>query len=798
MASSLNNEMANSRIQVVDYPGMVMILAPLNGTNWLSWSRSMRIAFEGRDKLSFIDGTYAKPAEGSAELKQWRVTDLMVRTWILNTISKEIVSAYMYASSAKSLWLEVEARYGECDGPLLYKIQRENSSMTQGNLSVTAYYTNMKQLWDELVCLMPPAMCTCGKCTCGSNKTKLEQMEPSQLIQFLTGLNESFDNIRNQILVLDPLPHVNKEYSMELRVERQRQVNLEFADSTENSAMMERGHEYRGGPSQKNNMKRKGQVEKRNMICEYCHKSGHNKDTCFKIHGVPEWYKDLTEQKKQNGNGGRAYNANGDNSVDKTTTTIGTGADLVTESMQALHLIQNKLPNDPVGVHFAETEMAGIALHNNNRNFHFGSWIVDTGATNHMCADERSAYSPFSFQPSSRHIKPPAWLDDFYSNHASDSPHTPYTLSSSRNDFLAVLSIVQEPNTYMQAKGQVEWEKAMQEELVALEKNATWDVVDLPKGKKAIGSKWVYKIKLKPDGSVERYKARLVAKGYNQVEGVDYIDRFSPVAKVVTVRTIFAVASSYAWPIHQVDINNAFLHGFLDEDIYMIAPDGYSLPVGKVCKLQHSLYGPKQAPRQWNQELTSKLLDYGPSESQIIAIKQFLDSEFTIKDLGHAKYFLSLEIARSASAHTPFPLGLKLSSQNSPPLLDLEPYRRLVGRLLYLSFTRPNISFGAQQLSQFVHRPGQAHLDAALHLVRYLQGNPDQGLFFPCSNSFSLTTHCDVDWAGCVDSRRSLTGYCIFLGTALISWKTKKQPTIAQSTAEAEYRSLVMTVCELQ
>ncbi|KAL0454595.1 UNVERIFIED_CONTAM: Retrovirus-related Pol polyprotein from transposon RE1 [Sesamum latifolium] len=115
-----------------------------------------------------------------------------------------------------------------------------------------------------------------------------------------------------------------------------------------------------------------------------------------------------------------------------------------------------------------------------------------------------------------------------------------------------------------------------------------------------------------------------------------------------------------------------------------------------------------------------------------------------------------------------------------------------------MSFTRPDVSFGAQQLSQFVHQPGQVHMDAALHLVRYLKSCPNQGLFFPSGNSSSLTAHCDADWASCVDSRRSLTGYCVFLGKALVSWKTKKQTTVARSTAEAEYRSLGTTVCELQ
>ncbi|KAL0399761.1 UNVERIFIED_CONTAM: Retrovirus-related Pol polyprotein from transposon RE1 [Sesamum radiatum] len=210
------------------------------------------------------------------------------------------------------------------------------------------------------------------------------------------------------------------------------------------------------------------------------------------------------------------------------------------------------------------------------------------------------------------------------------------------------------------------------------------------------------------------------------------------------------------------------------------------------------------------------------SESKITEVKEFLRSAFSIKDLGSAKYFLGLEIARSSSgtsitqhkfirdiiadtglqyarvASSPLPPGIKLSAHNSPPLSDAEPYRRLVGRLLYLSFTRPDISFGAQQLSQFVHAPCAVHLDAAMHLVRYLKGCPERGLFFPASNSLSLTAYCDADWASCTDSRRSLTGYCIFLGEALISWKTKKQTTVARSTAEAEYRSLGSTVCELQ
>ena len=216
------------------------------------------------------------------------------------------------------------------------------------------------------------------------------------------------------------------------------------------------------------------------------------------------------------------------------------------------------------------------------------------------------------------------------------------------------------------------------------------------------------------------------------------------------------------------------------------------------------------------------LLITGPSEELITEVKQFLDDVFSIKDLGYAKYFLGLEIARSPAgtwvtqhkyirdliadtgldqcrpASTPLPLGLKLSSSSSPKLIDPEPFCRLVGRLLYLGFTRPDISYGAQQLNQFLHEPCQDHLEAAMHLVRYLAGCPDLGLFLPASASSTITAYCDADWGSCVDTRRSLSGYCIFLSDALVSWKTKKQSTVSRSTAEAEYRSLGATVCELQ
>ncbi|KAK4411317.1 Retrovirus-related Pol polyprotein from transposon RE2 [Sesamum angolense] len=450
----------------------------------------------------------------------------------------------------------------------------------------------------------------------------------------------------------------------------------------------------------------------------------------------------------------------------------------------------------------------------------------------------------------------PIWLSDYVCSCTETSiTCSPDTYSLAHISFVAQISSVQEPKTYLQASFDPHWIKAMDQELQALETNGTWELTSLPPKKKTIGSRWVFKLKYNPDGSIERYKARLVAKGYNQIEGVDYFDSFSPVAKSVTVRVFLAIAVSKSWPLFQLDVNNAFLHGHLDEEVYMDPPAGYvKAQPGQVCKLRRSLYGLKQASRQWNLELTSRLLDFGfiqsphdnclflkdsgdnfvallvyvddilltgASEDNLTAVKEYLDRLFTIKDLGTAKYFLGLELTRSSHglhvtqhkylqdilldasmtdakpASTPFPPGLKLTLDGGSLLPSPDRYRRLVGRLLYLGFTRPDISFPVQQLSQFLQSPRTTHWDAALHILRYLRGSSSLGLFFSSRSSLQLSAFSDAAWASCLDSRRSITGFCIFLGSSIISWKTKKQATVSRSSAEAEYRSMASTVSEL-
>ncbi|XP_021736562.1 uncharacterized protein LOC110703119 [Chenopodium quinoa] len=263
----------------------------------------------------------------------------------------------------------------------------------------------------------------------------------------------------------------------------------------------------------------------------------------------------------------------------------------------------------------------------------------------------------------------------------------------------------------------------------------------------------------------------------------------------------------------------------------MTPPPGYSVPVGKVCKLKRSLYGLRQASRCWNIELSKFLVSQGYVQSkedysmfirsvgdsftvviayiddllvsgndsgEISSLKTKLHSTFTIKDLGALTYFLGIELLDCSLASFPVPKGVKFNNFEGVVLPDPEVYRKIVGKLLYLNLTRPDISFVVQQLSQFLSEPRDVHLSVVKHVLRYLKGTFNVGLFYSAYADLKLTTYSDADWGNCMDSGRSLTCYTIFLGNSLISWKTKKQKVVSKSSIEAEYRSMSKTADEIQ
>ncbi|XP_021724278.1 uncharacterized protein LOC110691630 [Chenopodium quinoa] len=297
---------------------------------------------------------------------------------------------------------------------------------------------------------------------------------------------------------------------------------------------------------------------------------------------------------------------------------------------------------------------------------------------------------------------------------------------------------------------------------------------------------------------------------------------------MTTVSALLAVAAIYSWMTFQMDATNAFLHGELDEDVYMSLPQGYTTygsriqvdsqgktPIKNshlVCRMNKSLYGLQQAPTQWFVKLSTSLLSFGYTQSksdyslftkshgdsitavlvyvddflitgndtnEIIKLKQILSSHFHMKDFGTLRYFLGLEID-----HTDQDKGTLLP--------NFVVYQQLLGKLIYLTVTRLDISFTVQLLSKFMHSPTSTHLQAVKRLLRYLAGTRTQGIILASSSVAHLTAFCDSDWASCLNSRRSTTGYCILLSKSPISWKAKKQSVVAKSSAEAEYRAMAL------
>nr|XP_020174463.1 uncharacterized mitochondrial protein AtMg00810-like [Aegilops tauschii subsp. strangulata] len=337
--------------------------------------------------------------------------------------------------------------------------------------------------------------------------------------------------------------------------------------------------------------------------------------------------------------------------------------------------------------------------------------------------------------------------------------------------------------------------------------------------------------------------------------GVDFTDTFAPVVKPGTIRTVLQLAVSRAWPVHQLDVSNAFLHDHLAEKVFCEQPTDFidGAHPDHVCLLSRSIYGLKQAPRAWYQRIdvflqtlgfistrsdaslfvyhhgaaTAYLLIYvddiiltASTAEQLQRLTAHLRDEFALKELGPLHYFLGIEVVRwpdgfflhqQRYAHelleragmlnrnpatTPIDTKAKVSALESSPASDAAFYRSIVGALQYLTLTRPDLQYVVPQVCLHMHAPRDSHWTLVKRILRYIRGTPSMGLTFTASASTDLVAYSDADWAGCPDTRCSTSGYCVYLGPSLISWSSQRQPTVSRSSAEAEYRAVANAVAK--
>ncbi|GJX53598.1 putative ribonuclease H-like domain-containing protein [Tanacetum coccineum] len=371
-------------------------------------------------------------------------------------------------------------------------------------------------------------------------------------------------------------------------------------------------------------------------------------------------------------------------------------------------------------------------------------------------------------------------------------------------------------------------------------------LVDLPHGMKVIGTKWVYRNKRDERGVVVRNKARLVAQGYTQEEGIDYDEVFAPVARIEAIRLFLAFASFMGFIVYQMDVKSAFLYGTIDEEVYVSQPPGFVDPdhPKKVYKVVKALYGLHQAPRAWYATLSTFLEKHGykrgtidktlfikRDKKDIMLVQVYVDdiifgstkkswcdefealmkSRFQMSSMGELTFFLGLQVKQNKAgifisqdkyvaeilkkfdlvnvktAITPMETKVALTKDEEAVDVDVHLYRSMIGSLMYLTASRPDIMYAVCVCSRFQVTPKTSHLNAVKRIFKYLKGKPHLGLWYPRESPFDLEAFSDSDYGGSNLDRKSTTGGCQFLGQRLISWQCKKQTIVATSTTEAEY-----------
>ncbi|CAL9011823.1 unnamed protein product [Prunus brigantina] len=637
----------------------------LDENNYSLWHQIIEMKIVGREKHGHLTGDIAQPADTDPTFNKWRASDCQVKSWLFDAMQPNQIKQFIRYDTAKQVWAAIKQTYSDgADEAKIYDLHSRSFIMKQAGTSVAKYYSELTEIFQELDQLSPSTMEHPKDI-----ETRRKEVDHLRVYIFLAGLDNNFDQIRGEILWMEPKPELEAAYA-HIKRESNRQGTMSEAGVTSDATALATARSKQSRP---NNYSVDPTRNRPPMKCTKCGLDKHTIKGCYEIIGYPEGWVHKGRKKDSS----RASFASAQSS-EETTSEPPSG----TSGSKALATSEQLVSEQPATVVQQDQELLETS---------------DGGSDN---------------------FPPTTAPSPIIQSGPEDSPQVTEHLNSN-------LSTLPESSH--------------------------------------IG---------KTDDTIERYKARLVAKGYTQTYGIDYGETFAPVAKINTIRVLLSLAANLNWPLHQFDVKNAFLHGDLEEEVYMDSPPGCKMgpnTSNMVCKLRKSLYGLKQSPRAWFGKFSKSMKDFGYKQSnsdhtlflkhkkgkvtalivyvddmvvtgndpvEKAAFQHHLASEFEMKDLANKP------------ADTPMELNHQLGEYPDQVPTNKERYQRLVGKLIYLGHTRPNIAYAVSVVSQFMHAPSEAHMDAVNRILRYLKSSPRRGLMFARHGHLDVEGHTDADWAG--------------------------------------------------
>ncbi|KAK3002667.1 hypothetical protein RJ639_019973 [Escallonia herrerae] len=718
-------------------------------------------ALTAKNKIGFINGSIEQPSEKDqpTEYALWNQCNSMILSWLTHSVEPDLAKGVIHAKTAYQVWEDFKDQFSQKNAPAIYQIQKSLASFSQGTMTVSTYFTKLKGLWDELDTYRALP-------TCNQMKAHDEQREEDRLIQFLMGLHDTYNIVRTNILMMSPLPNVRQAYSLVIQEETQRQITPESTEIFSIAAAIQRrGNNFSNKSKDKHceHCNREGHtIESCRTLkfhCKYCDRKGHTEDRCKFKNGIwvsnntgGQGNRHNTSQQRQRGSQGNAFNSfHVANTTDSSQSTHGvhsqdtnSSPELSTDQLQQLaHALSMMTQNQKSpGNSDAYANAAGLGYGEDD-------WLGRDVKFSETIFPFMSAAHPTSTLP---YISP-----DFMDNWQS-SPSLPTNIPSSQPQ-------PTDPTTIQESASSIQSPLAEPMAPEDISPNPTQPFTSSPPAQAA------EPISTSPDSIIPS----------------------SPPPR------------QSRWPKQPPTWHRDYI---LSAQVNPPSIVPSSTPAKGTSFTAILIY-------------VDDILLTGNDLQEIERLKKFLLKRFRIKNLGDLKYFLGIEFSRSKKGifmsqrkyaldilqdsgllgvrpdKFPMEQNLKLTPTDGILLSDPTKYRRLVGRLIYLTVTRPDIVYSVRTLSQFMHEPRKPHWNAAIRILKYIKGNPGQGLLFSSTNNLALKAFCDSDWGGCRTTRRSVTGYCIFLGNSLVSWKSKKQANVSRSSAEAEYRAMANTCLEL-